>query len=88
MAQASPPIMQTRAKTGSLPPTPLRAPRTALHHSPATAARSRAALVINVELIQLYHQIGQDILAWQMEKAFRSFWTIGNVCQASAPVIV
>jgi hypothetical protein len=33
-------------------------------------ARSRAALAVNAELIQLYHSIGQDILRKQVEQSW------------------
>lgn len=35
-------------------------------------ARSRAALAVNAELIQLYHSIGQDILCKQVEQSWGS----------------
>ena len=35
-----------------------------------SAARSRAALAVNAELVRLYHQIGQDILAQQTRQGW------------------
>lgn len=37
-----------------------------------TGARSRAALAVNAQLIQLYHTIGQDILRKQVEQSWGS----------------
>lgn len=37
-----------------------------------TGARSRAALAVNAQLIQLYHSIGQDILRKQVEQSWGS----------------